>query len=107
MALSMPAFACLLIAMAVVEGILRWLGKQGMIPWLRERTGRSLSATAFDEYTTIFAGSKRVELDHREEARMFRQDEDSGATPRAQIDLVNGTALIPRPPAEPRPDSRD
>lgn len=30
---------------------------------------------------------------------MLREEEDSGAPPRAQIDLVNGVALISRLPA--------
>jgi hypothetical protein len=103
--LSLPGLAIALFCLAMIEGILRWLGKQGIIPWLRHRTGRSLSATAFDEYTTVFDGSKRIEIDQRDEALMLRQDEASGAPPGSESFEVDGVRFVVRNATDrPEPD---
>ncbi|MDN3460500.1 DUF6191 domain-containing protein [Rhodococcus sp. APC 3903] len=95
--LALPALGLLLIGLALIEGGLLWLGRRGLVPWFRERSGRSFSATAFDEYTAVFEGSKRIELDHRDEVLMLRNDETSGAPPAASSFEVNGITFSVEP----------
>ncbi|MEV6400266.1 DUF6191 domain-containing protein [Streptomyces sp. NPDC051907] len=107
--MSLPAFASLLALFAVVESVWRWLTGLGMIPWLRRRTGRSLSNTAFDEFTAVVNGNKAVELEQRRVVLLLRDDEGDGAPPRSSIDLTEGTAFIvlPQQGDGPGADSRD
>ncbi|TQK50040.1 hypothetical protein FBY35_0335 [Streptomyces sp. SLBN-118] len=95
--LSFPAFACLLALFALVESAWRWFAGLGLIPWLRRRTGRSLSNTAFDEFTAVVNGNKSVELEQRRVELLRRDDESDGAPPRSSIDLTKGTAFIVLP----------
>ncbi|MEW2581282.1 DUF6191 domain-containing protein [Streptomyces syringium] len=93
-AMSLPAFVCLLALFALVESAWRWVTGLGMMPWLRRRTGRSLSNTAFDEFTAVVNGNKTVELEQRRVELLRRDDESDGAPPRSSIDLAKGTAVI-------------
>ncbi|WP_234043287.1 DUF6191 domain-containing protein [Streptomyces marianii] len=108
-AASFPAFACLLVLFALVESGWRWLTGLGVIPWLRRRTGRSLSSAAFDEFTAVVNGNKTVELEQRRVELLRRDDESDGAPPRSRIDLTEGTAYIvlPRKADGSRADRRD
>jgi len=92
--MSFPAFVCLLVVFALVESTWRWFTGLGLIPWLRRRTGRSLSNVAFDELTAVVNGNKTVELRQRRVELLRRDDESDGAPPRSSIDLAKGTALI-------------
>lgn len=96
-AMSFPAFVCLLALFALVEGTWRWFTGLGLMPWLRRRTGRSLSNTAFDEFTAVVNGNKTVELEQRRVELLRRDDESDGAPPRSSIDLTQGTAFIVLP----------
>ncbi|GAA1290714.1 DUF6191 domain-containing protein [Saccharothrix xinjiangensis] len=93
-ALSIPGLAVLLVALAAGE---RLLG------WVRRRAGRHpvVSATAFDEFTAIVHGSKRVELDQRQTALVLGEDEESGAPPRGPVDLDSGSVRLSPRPARP------
>ncbi|MET9959926.1 DUF6191 domain-containing protein [Streptomyces sp. NPDC006326] len=93
-AMSFQAFVCLLVVFALVESAWRWFSGLGLIPWLRRRTGRSLSNTVFDEFTAVVHGNKTVELEQRRVELLQRDDETDGAPPRSSIDLTNGTAFI-------------
>lgn len=93
-AMSFPAFVCALIGLAVCESILRWITGLGLIPWLRRRTGRTLSTTAFDEFTTLVNGNKTVELEQRHSEALRKDDQTDGAPPTSAIDLDKGTAFI-------------
>ncbi|MGW9043396.1 DUF6191 domain-containing protein [Streptomyces lydicus] len=92
--LSFPALACLLVVFALVESAWRWFTGLGLLPWLRRRTGRSLSNTAFDEFTAVVNGNKAVEVEQRRVELLRRDDESDGAPPRSSIDLTNGTAFV-------------
>ncbi|GHE86847.1 hypothetical protein GCM10018785_63150 [Streptomyces longispororuber] len=92
--MSFPAFACLLVLSALVESAWRWFTGLGLIPWLRRRTGPSLSSIAFDEFTAVVNGNKAWELEHRRVELLRRDDEDDGAPPRSAVDLTGGTAVI-------------
>ncbi|WP_442812531.1 DUF6191 domain-containing protein [Streptomyces sp. NBC_01210] len=96
-AVSFPAFMCLMAALALTEGLWNWFTGLGVIPWLRRRTGRSLSTTAFDEFTAVVNGNKTAELEQRRVEMLLRHDECDGAPPRSSIDLVSGTAFIVLP----------
>ncbi|TVL91043.1 DUF6191 domain-containing protein [Streptomyces sp. SAJ15] len=108
-AMSFSAFVCLLVFFALAESVWRWFTGLGLIPWLRRRTGRSLSNTAFDEFTAVVNGNKTVELEQRWVELMRREDESDGAPPRSSVDLTKGTAFIvlPQEADGPRADRRD
>jgi hypothetical protein len=108
-AMSFPAFACLLALFALVEGVWRWFTGLGLMPWLRSRTGRSLSSIAFDEFTAVVNGNKTAELEQRRVELLLRDDESDGAPPRSSIDLTKGTAFIvlPQEADGPCADGRD
>ncbi|MFH8347497.1 DUF6191 domain-containing protein [Streptomyces sp. NPDC018045] len=107
--MSFPAFACLLALFALVESAWRWFTGLGLVPWLRRRTGRSLSHIAFDEFTAVVNGNKTVELRQRRVELLRRDDESDGAPPRSSVDLTGGTAFIvlPRRVDGPYADRRD
>ncbi|MFE9045551.1 DUF6191 domain-containing protein [Streptomyces sp. NPDC007818] len=93
---------------ALVEGAWRWLTGLGLLPWVRRRTGRSLSSVAFDEFTATVNGNKTAELEQRRVELLRRDDESDGAPPRSRVDLAHGTAFIvvPRDPTGSRADGR-
>ncbi|MFE0173614.1 DUF6191 domain-containing protein [Streptomyces sp. NPDC059002] len=95
--LSFPAFVCQLVLFALVESVWRWFTGLGLIPWLRRRTGRSLSSTAFDEFTAVVNGNKTAEMEQRRVELLRRDDEGDGAPPRSSVDLTQGTAFIALP----------
>ncbi|SED81269.1 hypothetical protein SAMN05428945_6677 [Streptomyces sp. 2224.1] len=107
--MSFPAFVCLLILFALVESAWRGFTGLGLLPWLRRRTERSLSSTAFDEFTAVVNGNKTVELEQRRVELLRRDDESDGAPPRSSIDLAKGTAFIvvPQEADGPRADRCD
>lgn len=98
--MSFPAFACMLALFALLESAWRWFTGLGLIPWLRRRTGRSLSTIAFDEFTAVVNGNKTVELEQRRVELLTRDDESDGAPPRSSVDLSRGTAFIVVPREE-------
>ncbi|MFD4370258.1 DUF6191 domain-containing protein [Streptomyces sp. NPDC058486] len=108
-AASFPAFVCLLVLFALVEGAWRWFTGLGLIPWVRRRTGRSLSSVAFDEFTATVNGNKTAELEQRRVELLRRDDESDGAPPRSSVDLAKGTAFIvvPRDSDGPPADGRE
>ena len=64
-----------------------------------KRTKRSFSEITVNEYTALFYGTKRRELDHRDTWSMMREDDDQGAPPGGpRVDLDGGTMTI-RPEA--------
>lgn len=105
--MSFPAFASLLALFALVESAWRWVTGLGLIPWLRRRTGRSLSSIAFDEFTAVVNGNKTVELEQRRVELLRRDDESDGAPRRSSIDLTKGTAFIVLPQEAVLPQAAD
>ncbi|WP_277744559.1 DUF6191 domain-containing protein [Streptomyces sp. LX-29] len=108
-AMSFSAFVCLLVFFALAESLWRWFTGLGLIPWVRRRTGRSLSNIAFDEFTAVVNGNKTVGLEQRRVELLQRDDETDGAPPRSSIDLTKGTAFIvlPQEADGPCADRRD
>ncbi|ONI84980.1 hypothetical protein ALI22I_31485 [Saccharothrix sp. ALI-22-I] len=89
-AMSIPGLAVLLLVLAAGERL--WKA-------IRRRKGHPvISATALDEFTTLFSGGKHIELEQRQITLMLGEDEESGAPPRGPVDLDSGTVrLIPKP----------
>jgi hypothetical protein len=57
-----------------------------------KRTRRSFTEITVSEYTALFYGTKRRELDHRDEWSMMRDEQAQGAPPGGPaIDLDGGT----------------
>ena len=64
--------------------------------WRQRRhknTGTPLTATYINEFTAMFYGTKRMELDHRDSLSMMRE-EDADGDPPLGVDLDKGTAKI-------------
>jgi len=68
----------------------------------RRRRGQAsapLTATYINEFTAMFYGTKRMELDHRESLSLMREEDASGAPP--VLDLDSGVARLSAPAAGP------
>ncbi|MBA8956834.1 DUF6191 domain-containing protein [Actinomadura namibiensis] len=98
-AAALPVLACALLALAGVELVWKRCTGHGLLPWLRRRSGTPISATGFDEFTAVFQGSKRAELQHRQVQLVLREDDGDGALPVTgdRVDLDQGIARITRP----------
>lgn len=75
--------------------------RTGRPAWLRriligraKRTGVGVGAIATDELHAFLNANKRVELEHRTEEQVLRDDTLDGAPPRMGLDLDAGTAII-------------
>ncbi|WP_199431083.1 DUF6191 domain-containing protein [Qaidamihabitans albus] len=60
----------------------------------RKRTGTPLAATYVDEFTAVFYGTKRMELDHRDSMSMMREEDAQGAPPEHGVDLDGGIVIL-------------
>lgn len=94
LSLSIPGWVVLLV---VVAGYELWRQKRG------KREGTPLSATYINEFTAMFYGSKRTELDNRVSQSMLREEDAQGAPPMVDVDLERGFVVLRRE----EPDSRD
>ena len=82
---SIPGGVLLLVVVGAVEKVLRRR---------RRQTGAPLSATYVNEFTAIFYGSKRTELDHRDSWSMMRDEDQQGGAPLG-VDLDRGVVALP------------
>ncbi|SDI61336.1 hypothetical protein SAMN05192558_106283 [Actinokineospora alba] len=62
----------------------------------RKRPGTPISATYVNEFTAIFYGTKRTELDHRDSMSLMREDDAQGAPPGLGVDLDRGIVVLER-----------
>lgn len=85
LAFAIPGGVLLMVAVGVYE-----LARQKR----RQRSGAPLTATYVDEYTAMFYGTKRVELDHRDSMSMMRDEEADGAPPGLGVDLDRGVVVL-------------
>lgn len=60
----------------------------------RKRVGTPLTATYVNEFTALFYGTKRMELDHRDSMSMMREEDEDGAPPTVGIDLDSGVVRL-------------
>ncbi|HVX46690.1 MAG TPA: DUF6191 domain-containing protein [Mycobacteriales bacterium] len=86
----MSALVAIGIPLPAVLVLLFWLydRRRGKAP------AAGMSGTYTDEFTAVFYGTKRMELEHRQTVSMMRDDTEQGAPPRVRVDLDRGTARI-------------
>lgn len=63
---------------------------------LRTKKRTPISATYINEFTAIFYGTKRTELDHRDSMSLMREDDAQGAPPGLGVDLDRGVVVLER-----------
>ncbi|MCE7010430.1 DUF6191 domain-containing protein [Kibdelosporangium philippinense] len=85
LALSGPAAVLLLILVGSWELIRKKRRKQ---------SGTPLAETYINEFTAVFYGSKRMQLEHRDSVAILREEDAQGAPPSA-VDLAKGTVVVP------------
>jgi len=85
LAFSIPGGVLLLVAVGAYELLPR---KR------RRRPGAPLSATYVNEFTAMFYGTKRLELDQRDSWSMMREEDAHGAPPRLGVDLDRGIVML-------------
>jgi hypothetical protein len=84
---AIPGSVLILVTVGAIEIVLRRKGR---------RRGATLSGTYVDEFTAVFYGTKRTELEHRDSQTMMR-DEDAEGAPPFGVDLDRGTVVLPPP----------
>lgn len=95
--------------MSTLEEVLTW-GVPGSVivmvaagTWeLRRRRrrgghGAPVTATYINEFTALFYGTKRMELDHRDSMSMMREEDAQGGPPAHGVDLDRGVVVLPAP----------
>ena len=94
---SLPALVVLLCLLALLDQVLLWLGKAGVLPWRRKAGSRRVSATGFEVLHGHLSVGKAQELKQRHTSLVLREDETAGGRPHSAVDLDAGTAVIRRP----------
>lgn len=82
---SIPGGVLLLVAYGMFE-----LHRQKV----RKQPGTPVTATYVNEFTAIFYGSKRAELDERDTWSMWREEDPDAAPPAMGVDLDAGTVVL-------------
>lgn len=91
LAWTIPGWVLLLMAVALYEALTR----------RRRRRRTPISGTFTDEFTALFYGTKRMELDHRDSVSMLRDEQAQGVPPRVGVDLDRHmVALRPQDPEQ-------
>jgi hypothetical protein len=90
----LPILVLFMVLLAVVEGLLNWVSGRGLVPWLRNRTGRSLSRAVYADFGRHYQMARQIELDQQAAEDMLRDDGQDGAPPRGSVDLDNGLVYI-------------
>ncbi|ASR35998.1 hypothetical protein BAY61_14415 [Prauserella marina] len=86
-----------MLAWSIPGGVLLVTAVGGYELWRKRRRkqlGTPLAATYIDEFTAMFYGTKRMELDHRDSMSMMREDDAQGAPPRHGVDLERGVVVL-------------
>ncbi|WP_189209180.1 DUF6191 domain-containing protein [Actinokineospora fastidiosa] len=86
---AVPGGTLLMVAFGVFE--LRRQKRRG-------RAGTPITATYVNEFTAMFYGTKRMELDHRDSMSMMREEDAQGGPPPLGVDLDAGTVVLPGNP---------
>lgn len=92
--LTIPGVVLLLISLAFVEVGFNRLSGGRVLPWQRHRSGSPVSAAGFEQITAFFQGSKNIEFEQRLTTLMHRDDAETGAPPRDEVDLRTGAARL-------------
>src|SRR5207248_1362876 len=96
LSLGIPGGVLLLVAVGAAETLLRRR---------RRQTGTPLTETYVNEFTAMFYGTKRVELDHRDSWSMMRDEDAEGAPSTMGVDLDRGIVTL-RPDGDTRRERR-
>jgi hypothetical protein len=88
---TIPGSVLLMVAVGFLE---LWRHRRGS-----GRASAPLTATYINEFTAMFYGTKRTELDHRDSMSLMREEDASGAPP--PLDLDSGVVRLSAPAAEP------
>ncbi|MEV5835805.1 DUF6191 domain-containing protein [Nocardia sp. NPDC052112] len=83
---TIPGWVLLLMAVALYEALTR----------KRRKRRTPVSGTFTDEFTAMFYGTKRMELDHRDSVSMLRDEEAQGAPPQVGVDLDRQAVVLRR-----------
>lgn len=92
--LTIPGLVLLLISLAFVEVGFNRARRGRVLPWQRQRSGTPVSAAGFEQITAFFQGSKNIEFEQRLTSLSHRDDADTGAPPRDEVDLRTGSARL-------------
>lgn len=84
---SIPGSVLLVVAVGVYELVRHRRRKQ---------RGTPLAATYINEFTAMFYGTKRMELDHRDSMSMMREEDMQGGPPGFDAELDRGVVVLPR-----------
>ena len=93
---TLPALVVLLCLLALVDQVMLWLGKSGVLPWRRKAGQRRVSATGFEVLHGHLSVGKAQELKQRQTTLVLRDDEEAGGRPNRAVDLDSGIARIRR-----------
>lgn len=112
--LAFPALVLLLVIIAVLEALWVWFTGRGLVPWLRKRTGRSITTASMTDLTQVFEPGKQAEIEHHA-AQEEQADKGGDAAPEdpsssegddkigrphrtvSAIDLERGVVYLPPP----------
>ena len=95
LSLCVPGVVALMVGVGLFE---LWRQRRG------KRVGTPLSATYVNEFTAMFYGSKRVELESRASMSMMREEDEQGAPPWLQGDLDRGIVVLRAEDSGPAPN---
>jgi hypothetical protein len=98
LSLSVPGVIVLMVGVGIYE---LWRQRRG------KRVGTPLSATYVNEFTAMFYGTKRIELESRASMSMMREEDEQGAPPWIQGDLDRGIAILPPADSGPAAPGRE
>lgn len=94
-ALTFPAIVLLLVVISVVEALWVWFTGLGLVPWLRKRTGRSITTATLTDLNQVFEPGKQTEIEHLT-TQESRKDDVGDAAPPAPEDA----SAVPDSPAD-------
>ncbi|MFC5750781.1 DUF6191 domain-containing protein [Actinomadura rugatobispora] len=99
---SLPGLVLLLFALAVIDRVGHAANSSRLrLPWRKAADGRPLAATGFEELQSLYASSKRHEVDQRQSSLVMRDEEGDN-----RLDLDAGTAVIRTVRTTPAPARR-
>lgn len=96
-ALSLPALVLLILVIAVLEGLWVWITGLGVIPWLRKRTGRSITTAVLTDFSKTFDPGKQTEIEQHAAEDLRTDEQGSGAPPREPEDAPDNVGRPLRP----------
>ncbi|WP_207709675.1 DUF6191 domain-containing protein [Actinomadura macrotermitis] len=97
--LTIPGLVLGLLAFALIDRLGLWANRRWKLPWMRDPSGRAVSAVAVETLEVFYSPTKHHELKERRHSLIKKETERDGAPPH-RVDLDRGTAVIRRTPVE-------